>query len=951
MRRPLLSLLWLAMGTVTAAAQEPAAVDFSQVARILNQYCAGCHNAEEAEGDFSVNSFASLQAGTPQGPVLVPRQPEKSKLLALLSGSQEPAMPPAEEPQPSAEDIALLRSWIAQGAAGPAVGSGLNEPFQPPLLTAAAQEHWYVGAACAVGKSRYATGGLQTVTLRQAENERQVWQNNELSGKVNSLRTSADGRWIVVGGGVAGLSGEVALLDADTGQLRQRFLGHRDAVYCASLSPDGQLLASGGYDHQVLLWDVQTGRQLGEFQGHNGAIYDLDFSPNSELLATASADQTVKLWHLARRIRLDTLGQAEGEQRCVRFSGDGRSLLAAGSDRQIRKWEILGGDQPTIQPLRIARYAHESDILQLAFLDSTRLISTSVDRTVKLWNAEDLSPLGTVAELSDVPVGICLWPASDLPLHVVQLNGRRQSLRLDALATGASPGHASDSANGATIQPADYLPHRPPHSYQEVEPNSPFRLATDVELPAIVEGTIAAAVDGNPDQDLYRFTAQHGIPWIFEVSAGSEASQLDSRIDILDAQGAAVLRTRLQATRESYFTFRGKDSDTSDDFRLHKWEDMELDEYLYANGEVNRLWLYPRGPDSGFKVYPGFGKRYAFFDTTPLAHALGEPVYIVRELPEGEQILPNGLPVFPIYYENDDDAARRLGKHSRLTFTAPADGTYFVRIRDARGFGGPDYDYHLTIRQPAPDFKLTLSPIELALPVGSGREWQVTAQRIDGLQAPIAIELNGLPPGLVATNPLIIEAGQEVALGCIYSLTAQPAGTDRPPASAEDHPAAEATEEADQELGPFEITLTARCEVNGQPLVRQLEQKLSLTLVQRTEVSLRLVDPQDAARELETLTIHPGETVAAKVIVDRNGATGRIGLGQADAGRNLPHGAFVDNIGLNGLLITEEQREREFVITAAAKVAPGRRQFHLRSDTEGNPTTRPVWLQVLPGKP
>ena len=72
--------------------------------------------------------------------------------------------------------------------------------------------------------------------------------------------------------------------------------------------------------------------------------------------------------------------------------------------------------------------------------------------------------------------------------------------------------------------------------------------------------------------------------------------------------------------RDSWFTFRGKDSNTSDDFRVQNWREMELNEYLYANGEVVKLWHYPRGPDSGFKVYPGFGNRYAFFNTTALAH-------------------------------------------------------------------------------------------------------------------------------------------------------------------------------------------------------------------------------------------------------------------------------------------------------------------------------------------
>ncbi len=73
---------------------------------------------------------------------------------------------------------------------------------------------------------------------------------------------------------------------------------------------------------------------------------------------------------------------------------------------------------------------------------------------------------------------------------------------------------------------------------------------------------------------------------------------------------------------------------------------MELNEYLYSGGEVVKLWLYPRGPDSGFKVYPGAGNRWTYFDTTPISHAMGEPAWIVRELAADESPAPNGLPVF-----------------------------------------------------------------------------------------------------------------------------------------------------------------------------------------------------------------------------------------------------------------------------------------------------------------
>ena len=269
------------------------------------------------------------------------------------------------------------------------------------------------------------------------------------------------------------------------------------------------------------------------------------------------------------------------------------------------------------------------------------------------------------------------------------------------------------------------------------------------------------------DADLYRFTAKAGEQWVIEVNAARSSSKLDSFLEVLDSQGGRVPRVLLQAVRDSYFTFRGKDDTESGDFRVFNWQEMKLDEYLYSNGEVVKLWLYPRGPDSGFGTYPGQGSRWGYFDTTPLSHALGEPCYIVEPHPPGTKLVPNGLPIFSLNYENDDDSHRELGKDSRLFFTAPADGQYLIKIKDVRGLQGPDFRYTLTVRHRLPDFKVTLHGADLTVDAGSAKEFKVTAQRIDNFEGPIHVELSGLPPGFSATTPVTIEAGQIEAFGVI----------------------------------------------------------------------------------------------------------------------------------------------------------------------------------------
>jgi hypothetical protein len=97
------------------------------------------------------------------------------------------------------------------------------------------------------------------------------------------------------------------------------------------------------------------------------------------------------------------------------------------------------------------------------------------------------------------------------------------------------------------------------------------------------------------------------------------------------------------------------------------------------------------------------------------------------------------------------------------------------------------------------------------------------------------------------------------------------------------------------------------------------------------------------------LFIRPGETIPAIVTVERNGFDGEITFGGDDSGRNLPHGVYVDNIGLSGMTLLRNESERQFFITAAKWVPETVRLFHLRAKVEGNQTSLPVMLHVHSG--
>jgi hypothetical protein len=391
--------------------------------------------------------------------------------------------------------------------------------------------------------------------------------------------------------------------------------------------------------------------------------------------------------------------------------------------------------------------------------------------------------------------------------------------------------------------------------------------------------------------------------------------------------------------RETYFTFRGHNSTDINDYRLHGWEDMELNEYLYANGEVNKLWMYPRGPDSGFIVYPGSntgGSRYTYFGTTAIAHALNAPCYIVDVHPPGTKLIANGLPQFTIHYENDDDGWRKLGSDSRLMFTAPADGDYIVRVSDVRDMGGNDYKYELTVRAPTPDFQIRVEAADLTINAGSGKEIAVIAERIDDFDGDIRVDVIGLPPGYHASTPMVIQSGQSKAFG---TITAD-AGALAPTAD-------------NSKLAK----LTATAAIHGSNVVKEGVPLGELKLAEKPKIIVRVQPSEDSPKPpgdaaaggddgIVDLFIQPGETISAMLKVERNGFDGEISFGGEDSGRNLPHGVYVDNIGLNGMTLLTGESERRFFITAAKWVPETSRPFHLRATVEGNQTSLPVMLHV-----
>ncbi len=739
-------------------------VDFQkEVAPLMRQYCAGCHNDDDFEGDFSIERYADMVEGGSKGSLLKAGDAEGSRLIKMMTGGMKLQMPPRDDPQPSLQEKELLKNWITAGAKGPEgdLDVSILSTLMVPSIVAAKGAKPVTAMEVSPDGKQVAMAHFGEVDIVLMSDKNQVLKRLAgLAGKVNALHFSPDGKRLLTASGIAGLKGVATLWDLKSGKVIAEFGEgfHRDVLYDAELSPDGKLLVTAGYDTKIAFWDIVSGKRLRSIDIHNGAVYDLAFSPDGKVLASASADQTVKLWRVDSGQRLDTLNQPQGEQLAVLFTADGKNILAAGADNRIRLWRFISRDKAKINPLLQSRFAHEGDVVKMVLsADGKTLISSGDDRSVKLWSLPDLKQLKAWGNQSDVAGALAVGGDGFLAARMdgsvgdFSLKGLKRSPKKKLQKAGKVKKAMAGGADKS---------HVAVKKITEKEGSD-----TGLSVPPL---EFSGVIGMKGDEDEVLFSAKAGESWVIEVDAARSKSPLDSRIVILDAKGELVERVRLQAVRDSWFTFRGKNSDTANDFRVHNWREMELNEYLYANGEVVKLWLYPRGPDSGFKVYPGFGKRQGYFGTTALAHPLGEPCYIVKEIPAGVDPVPNGLPLYKIYYENDDDPARLMGKDSQVVFTAPKAGEYRARITDVRGFGGKDYRYTMKIRALKPDFKVTIDRTkELVFVPGSGREFELTAVRQDGFEGEIRLDISDLPEGFSASTPVIIQAGQHRAAAVV----------------------------------------------------------------------------------------------------------------------------------------------------------------------------------------
>ncbi|WP_166829877.1 WD40 repeat domain-containing protein [Thalassoroseus pseudoceratinae] len=163
--------------------------------------------------------------------------------------------------------------------------------------------------------------------------------------------------------------------------------GHDGIAYAVAFTPDGQWIATAGFDDTCKLWDANTREAVRTMEGHSGIVLCIAASPDGTQLASGSGDRYIKLWDVPKRSAIRSQDVPGGGVVALDRNGDGKRLVTGGQDKIVRIWEVV--DDGTLKQLHEFT-GHTAAITRVAFRsDSQQVASADTSGVIRVFNADN----------------------------------------------------------------------------------------------------------------------------------------------------------------------------------------------------------------------------------------------------------------------------------------------------------------------------------------------------------------------------------------------------------------------------------------------------------------------------------------------------------------------------------------------------------------------------------
>ncbi|OHT14192.1 Transcriptional repressor tup11-related protein [Tritrichomonas foetus] len=177
--------------------------------------------------------------------------------------------------------------------------------------------------------------------------------------------------------------------------------GATNHVRSITWTADSQQIFCGGEDGQVRVFKLE-GSLVHQFQASVGEVFQVQISHDGSYFATATGDGTLSLFSMTNYQKIASMPRNPSENQVatsLAISHDDRLIAVGYSDNVVIIWDKKTG-------MKVCEQAcHNNGVYSVKFLpEYNRLVSASLDNSVKIWN---------IVKNEDGTITLDLWKVLD----------------------------------------------------------------------------------------------------------------------------------------------------------------------------------------------------------------------------------------------------------------------------------------------------------------------------------------------------------------------------------------------------------------------------------------------------------------------------------------------------------------------------------------------------------